>query len=164
MLLVAGCGGYSTPGSEPPPGYRWRSLYREDVTTVAIPIFANKSFHRGVEFSLTKALVSQLEANSPYKVVPGERADTILEGEITSVQVRTLSEDTTTALPQEQIYSITVSFTWKDLRSGRILVERRNFEQTATSYPTLAEGQFIPSQIAVERLASGIVQALEADW
>lgn len=166
LAALGGCGsgGYSTTGSEPADGYKWRSLYREDVATVAIPIFANTSFERGVEFSLTQALVSQLEANSPYKVVPAERADTILEGEIISVRLRTLSEDTTTALPQEQLYGITVNFTWKDLRSGRILVERRNFEQTATMYPTLAEGRFVASQVAVERLAIGITQEMQADW
>jgi hypothetical protein len=117
-----------------------------------------------VEFSLSKALVSQLEAHSPYKVVPRERADTILEGEVVSVKLDTLSSDSRTAIPQEQIYAVTVNFTWKDLRTGRILVERRNFQQTTPYYPTLGEGQFVGSQQAVERLALGIVQELQADW
>jgi len=164
--LLGGCGynGYSTTGSEPSDGYKWRSLYREDVRTVAVPIFANRDFHRGVEFNLSKALVNQLEAHSPYKVVPRERADTILEGEVVSVQIRTLSEDNETAIPQEQLYLMTVNFTWKDLRTGRILVERRNFEQTSTFYPTLGEGQFVGAQDAAEKLALGIVQELQADW
>jgi hypothetical protein len=163
LTVLAGCG-YSSVGSEPAGGYQWRSLYREDVKTVAVPIFANRDFHRGVEFSLSKALVSQLEAHSPYKVVPRERADTILEGEVVSVKLDTLSSDSRTAIPQEQIYAVTVNFTWKDLRTGRILVERRNFQQTTPYYPTLGEGQFVGSQQAVERLALGIVQELQADW
>jgi hypothetical protein len=167
VMLLAGCGGYngySTTGSDPVGGYKWRSLYREDVRTVAVPIFANRDFHRGVEFNLSKALVNQLEAHSPYKVVPRERADTILEGEVILVQIRTLSEDNQTAIPQEQLYLMTVNFTWKDLRTGRILVERKNFEQTSTFYPTLGEGQFVGAQDAVEKLALGIVQELQADW
>ena len=163
LTLLTGCG-YSSVGSEPVGGYQWRSLYREDVKTVAVPIFASRDFHRGVEFSLTKALVTQLEAHSPYKVVPRERADTILEGEVISVKLDTLSSDSRTAIPQEQIYAVTVNFTWKDLRTGRILVERRNFQQTTPYYPTLGEGQFVGSQQAVERLALGIVQELQADW
>jgi hypothetical protein len=163
-LTVGGCAGYATSGSAPAGGYQWRSLYREDVKTVAIPIFANRDFRRGAEFQLTKALVNQLEANSPYKVVPRERADSILEGEIVSIRLNTLSEDVTIAVPQEQLYSMVVNFTWKDLRSGRILVERRNFQQTAPFYPTLGEGDFVASQQAVERLALGIVQELQADW
>ena len=164
LLLLAGGCGYNQTGDEPQGSYQWRSLYREDVKTVAVPIFANKDYTRGVEFALTKAVVNQLEAHSPYKVVPRERADTVLEGEITSVRRNSVSRDPDTAVPQEQLFVLTIDFVWKDLHSGRILVERRNFEQTTTYYPTLGEGEFIGSQQAVEKLALGIVQELQADW
>jgi hypothetical protein len=162
-LLISGCG-YTHVGDEPSGGYQWRSLYREDVKTVAIPIFQNRDYTRGVEFTLTKAVINQLEAHSPYKVVPRERADTVLEGEITSVKKQTVSKDSVTNVPQEQLVVMTVDFVWKDLRTGRILVERRNFEQDATYYPTLGEDQFVGDQQAIDRLALGIVQELQADW
>lgn len=145
-------------------GYRWSSLYREDVQTVAVPIFTNKDFRRGVELRLSKALVNQLEAHTPYRVAPRERADTILEGEIVRIDVTDLSRDVRANVPQEQLYVVTINFTWKDLRSGRILVERRNFQQTASYYATLGEGEFVGSQQSVERLALAIVQELQADW
>ena len=165
ILLCAGCG-YSTVGGEAQPGsgYQWRSLYREDVRTVAVPIFQNKSFRRGVEFGLTQALVTQIESKSPYKVVPRERADTILEGQIVEVRLQNVSTESELAIPQEQLYVVTVDFTWKDLRTGRILTERRNFQQTNTFYPTLGEGEFVGSQLNVERLALAIVQEMQADW
>jgi hypothetical protein len=163
LLLLGGCG-YTQAGSGSSQGYQWRSLYREDVRTVAVPIFATRSFHRGVEISLSNALVKQLEAHSPYKVAPRERADSILEGEIVAVQIDAISLDSQTAVPQEQLYAVTINFTWKDLRTGRVLVERRNFQQTTPYYPTLGEGRFVGSQQAVERLAMGIVQELQADW
>jgi hypothetical protein len=145
-------------------GYKWRSLYREDIQTVAVPIFQNKDFHRNVEFSLTHAIIKDIEATSPYKVVSRETADTILEGEITRVRTATISLDPKSVLPQEQVQQITVDFRWKDLRTGKILVERRAFDQTSPYYPTLGESQFIAQQDAVERLAVGIVQELQADW
>lgn len=145
-------------------GYQWRSLYRDDVKTVAVPIFQNRSFRRGVEFQLSKAIANHLEATTPYKVAPRERADTILEGEISDIAIRTVSEDSRVAVPQEQLYIVRVNFTWKDLRTGKILAERRRFEQSATFYPTLGEGQFAGSQANVERLALAIVQELQADW
>jgi len=145
-------------------GYQWKSLYREDVQTVAVPIFSNRSFRRGVEFQLTKAIINQLEAQSPYKVVPRDRADTILEGEITDIFIHTYSSDPSTGVPQDQIYTVRVNFTWKDLRTGKILADRRRFDQTATYYPTLGEGRFIGSQESVERLALAIVQEMQADW
>lgn len=163
LLALAGCG-YTQSGGEPSGGYQWRSLWREDVKSVAVPIFENKAFTRGVEFSLTKAIISQLESHSPYKVVPAERADTILEGEIVAIRRQTVSSDSRTAVPQEQLYVVTVNFVWKDLRSGQMLVQRRNFEQTTTYYPTLGEGQFVGSQQLSERLALAIVQEMQADW
>jgi hypothetical protein len=145
-------------------GYHWSSLYRGDVHTVAVPIFSSKDFNRGVEFEVSKALVNELEAHSSYKVVPRERADTILEGEIVSVRVNTLSNDFLSAIPQEQVVTVTVNFTWKDLRNGKILVERRGFEQAATYYATLGEGRFYGQQQAAERVALAIVQELQSDW
>ena len=145
-------------------GYQWKSLYRDDVRSVAVPIFSNRSFRRGVELQLSKAIVNQLEAHSPYKSMPRERADTLLEGEITDVFIRTQSLSGQNAVPQEQLYIIRVNFTWRDLRTGKVLVERRRFEQSASFYPTLGEGQFVGSQENVERLALAIVQELQADW
>jgi hypothetical protein len=43
-------------------------------------------------------------------------------------------------------------------------LERKNFQQTAIFYPTLAEGEFVGTQQAVEKLALGIVQEMQADW
>ena len=163
--MLSGCGyhggsGETASGS----GYHWRSVYRQDVRTVAVPIFKSNDFQRGVEFALSKSLVNQIEANTPYKVVPRERADTILEGEIVAVRVNTISKNTRAGIPQEQLLDITVDFTWKDLKTGRILVARRGMEQTSSFYPTLGEGRATGTQVATERLALAIVQELQADW
>ena len=166
VLLLCGCSsGYSSVGDEPKSQwYQWRSLYREDIHTVSVPIFKNKDYRRGVELSLSKAIVNQIEMRTPYKVVAREKADTVLEGEIVSVEVHTLSSDSRSAIPQEQIYDIKVNFTWKDQRNGAIICDRKNFQQTSTFYPTLGEGEYVGSQLGVERLALGIVQEMQADW
>ncbi len=168
LMLLVGCGyqhnGSFDGASSGQSAYKWSSLYREDISTVAIPIFANKDFRRGVEFGLTTSVIKQLEAHSPYRVAPRDRADTILEGEIVSVALSTLSRETRVAIPQEQLYVMTINFRWRDLRSGRILLERRNYQQTAPFYGTLGEGEPTGSQSAIERLALGIVQEMQADW
>jgi hypothetical protein len=168
-LCLPGCGYNSAPKGDAasggtPSGYQWKSLFRDDVRTVAVPIFANRSFRRGMEFALTKAIVNQIEANTPYKVVPAEYADTILEGEILDTHTRTQNPDIHTGLPQAQLDIVRLDFTWKDQRTGKILVDRRRFEQANTYYPTLGEGQFIGGQENVERLAVAIVQEMQADW
>jgi hypothetical protein len=166
LCLACGCG-YQQNNAVDVSGkssYKWASLYREDISTVSIPIFANKEFRRGVEFRLSEAVVKQLEAHSPYRVAPRERADTILEGEVVSIDQSTLSRDVRTAIPQEQLYVLTVNFRWIDLRSGQILLERKHFQQTAPFYGPLGEGEFVGAQNAIERLALAIVQEMQADW
>lgn len=165
-VLLGGCGYQHNGevGASPSSSYKWSSLYREDINTVAVPVFANKDFRRGLEFSLSGAVVKQMEAHTPYHVAPSDRADTILEGEIVSVDVTTLSRDVRTYVPQQQLYLLTVNFRWKDLRTGRILMERRNFQQTAPFTPVLGEGEFIGAQSAIEKLALSIVEEMQADW
>jgi hypothetical protein len=160
-LLAAGCG-YGSSSKEDK--YLWASVYRQDVQTIAVPIFHNTTFTRGIEMDLTKAIIQQIETSTPYKVSARERADAVLEGEIVNAGLSTLSSDTDSAIPQEQILSLSVNFVFKDLRTGQVFADRRNFEQTATHYPTLGEGQFVSRQQAVERLAVAIVQELQADW
>jgi outer membrane lipopolysaccharide assembly protein LptE/RlpB len=164
-LSLTGCAGWSHNGTgSAESSYQWTSLYRQDVHTVAVPIFTNVSYSRGDEFALTKAVVTQLEQRTPYKVVDQSHADTILEGQITKVNKQTISSDRNSALPQEQLYIMTVNFIWKDLRSGKILCERRGFEWQAPFYPTLGEGQETGQLNTAEQLALQIVQELQADW
>jgi hypothetical protein len=140
------------------------SVYRTNVKTVAIPIFANKTFYRGLEFNLSKAVVTQLEGRTPYRVAPKESADTLLTGEIINVQVHNISRSPSNALPQEQLLVINVNFVWKDLRTGQIYTERRGFEQSAPYYPTLGEDQTAGTQDNIEKLALAIVEELQAPW
>jgi hypothetical protein len=167
-LALGGCGyqwaDTGGGGFAQEPGHKWNGLYRQDVKTVAVPIFTNRTYYRGVEFNLTKAVINQIESRTPYKVVPKERADTVLEGEVINVGLFTQSRSQTMGLPQEQLYHIIVNFTWKDLRTGQMLTVRHGFEQTSPYYPTLGEDQFAGSQDAIERLGLAIAEELQANW
>lgn len=170
-LLLSGCG-YQWAQTSTGPGafgpdsgqQGWTGLYRQDVKTVAVPIFTNRTFYRGVEFNLTKAVINQIESRTPYKVAPRETADTLLEGEVITAGVHTQSRSQIMGLPQEQLFYMTVNFTWKDMRTGQQLVVRHAFEQTSPYYPTLGEDQFAGSQDAIERLALAIVEELQSNW
>ena len=166
-LLLSGCGyTWSENGnsfsaqSSPASG----NLYRTNVRTVAVPIFTNKTYYRGLEFNLSKAVVTEMEAHTPYRAAPRETADTLLTGEIIDVQVHNVSRSPFNALPQEQLLLINVNFTWKDLRTGQLYTERRGFQQSAPYYPTLGEDQTAGTQDSVEKLARAIVEELQAPW
>jgi hypothetical protein len=158
VMLLGGC------SSSTETGWHWGSVFRQDIHSVAVPVFTSRDYHRGVEFQLSDALAKKIEEFTPYKVEPRDRADTILEGEIVSVTPSTLSLSPFTATPQEQEYSIVVDFTWKDIRTGKILVSRQGFEQATTYFPNLGEGQYVAAQSSVERLALGIVNEMEGPW
>jgi hypothetical protein len=157
---AGGCGFHSGDDS----GWHWSSPYRQDIRTVAVKIFTSKDYHRGVEFQITDALVKKIEEFTPYKVVSQDRADTVLEGEVVSVTPLALVIDPHTATPQQEQYTITINFTWKNLRTGKILISRQDFEQTSTYFPTLGEDQYVASQDSAERLAMGIVHEMESAW
>jgi hypothetical protein len=136
------------------------------VSTVAVPIFINKSFQRDVEFELTDALIKEIESRTPYKVTSEASADTIVLGQIQAVELDQLSKSRLTGLSEEVIVSVTIDFQWKDLRSGKVLVDRRAFA---------GHGLFVPSRpstepielgkfAAVHQLASDIVAEMRSDW
>ena len=64
-IWLGGCG-YQQQGGRSDrnisPGYQWHSLYREDIQTVAVPVFTNISYRRGIEISLSKAIIQDIEA------------------------------------------------------------------------------------------------------
>lgn len=155
VLALLGCSGC---------GYHQGGLYPREIQTVAVPIFENKSYQTGLEMTLSKAVINRIEGHSPWKVVSRDKADAILEGEITATNIRTLSRDYQTNLPREQQMTFTVNFLLKDLRSGRMYVQRRDFSADSVYYPSLGEDSFVGSQRVIERLALAIVQELQADW
>ncbi len=147
-------------------GYRNTALFDPNIDTVAVEIFENQTFERGVEFDLTEALVKEIELRTPYKVVSRSRAQTVITGTIDTVRRSVLSREFEAGVPQELQVTVTTSFEWKDLRSGRVLRERGRISGT---------GEFIPTQpvtepfehgqhTAVAELARDIVSVMRDDW
>jgi hypothetical protein len=145
-------------------GYSTRPLYSRTYHTVAVPIFTNKTFRREWEFRLTEAIDKNIEYRTPYKLATQDRADTVLTGEIVDIFENPLSRRPDTNLPRESQLTVAVNFTWKD-RNGHILVERKDFNRSATEIPQLGERVVDAEQLAIERLAAAIVDQMQStDW
>lgn len=147
-------------------GYSSGELFPDDVRTVAVPIFENKSFYRGVEFDLTEALVKEIELRTPYKVTGTNRADTIIRGTITSVSQSRLSRQSIGGVPQELEVHVMVDFEWKDLRSGQTLRQREGFESVGRYMPAapVSEPLEVGQHEAVARMARAVVSVMAGDW
>jgi len=147
-------------------GYSTAELFPTEYQTVAVPIFDNRTFYRGVEFDLTEALVKEIEQRTPYKTMAANVADTLLSGTVTNVYVQELSRTREAGLPQEVQVTVTIDFDWTDQRSGAKLVSRRSFSGVGRYVPTQPVGESfeIGQHAAVERIARDIVSSLRGDW
>ncbi|HUO07741.1 MAG TPA: LptE family protein [Phycisphaerae bacterium] len=145
-------------------GYTSKPAYNASVRTVCVPIWENHTFRREWEFRLTEAIDKNIEYRTPYKIASRKDADTILTGEIVDIQEGVLTNRYGTDLPRETELTVVVNFVWKDLRSGKILVERKAFNRSATEIPQLGERVTDAEQLAIERLATGIVDQMQSDW
>jgi hypothetical protein len=159
LLPMGGCGYQWVDASEPT-----GTLWRGDVKTVAVPIFTNPTFRREDGLKITRAIAQEIEARTPYRVAAEDVADTVLEGRIVSANTATVIRNRDNAQPQEQLYVMRIDFVWKDLRTGRVLVERRNFEAAQSFFPYFGESDFVGSQSTAESLATAVVDQLQNDW
>jgi hypothetical protein len=151
-LLAGGCG-YSTT-----------SLHPQTVRTVYVEMFQSKEFRRGIEMQLTESLRKELDRGTPYRNAPKNRADTVLSGEILEVRQAVLGKGFNTDLPRELAATFVISYRWKDMRTGRILAENKQFVETVEYVPPVGETFFTASEEAVNKLARRIVDSMETGW
>jgi hypothetical protein len=160
LLLLSSC------ASDPTKGYSTRTTFREDITSIAVPIFENDTFDRSIPYELTDALIKEIEARTPYKVVSPARADTILLGRIRSVELNQISKSRLSGLSEEQILSVTIDFQWKDLRTDTVLVEQQSFAGSSLFVPSNPTGEPLElGQFGVaQSLARDVVARIRSSW
>jgi len=156
LLVLGGC------------GYTARELYPAEYRTVAVPNFGNETFEQGIEFELREAIVKEIEQRTPYKVVrtPGA-ADTLLEGVIVEVESDPLSRTDDGGVPQEIEVTVTINYTWRDLRTGETLRGYSGFTAAGQFVPVRSVGEYAQTarHRAVQRLAEDIVSSMrDDDW
>jgi hypothetical protein len=121
---------------------------------------------RNMEFMLTDAVVKQIQARTPYRVLDDTHADTMLIGTITDIKLRAISTSRTTGLDNEMLITATINFEWLNLRTGKRIIGRERFSSSALFIPSqpssepLEMGQFA----LVQQLSTDIVDQLQAAW
>ena len=167
-VLLFGCAGADNSsgplGSDPSKGYVWSSPYRPEVKSVYVEMFGSRSFRRDLEFRLTKALMDRIQAQTPYRLAGKQDAQTVLYGQLRRVSETVLSDDYHSDLPQEKQVLLVVDVTWKDLRTGKILLQRKGLRSSGDYFPPLGESFFHGSGVAIERMAESIVELMMRDF
>ncbi len=130
LIALTGC---ESAGHFTVLGYTTRPNYDESIRTVYVPMFGSQiqidSTRRGLEVELTRAVIREIEAKTPYKVVSNcEGADTELSGTILALNKNLLSRNQLNEVREAEAI-LTVGLVWKDLRSGEILSRPRQGPQ-----------------------------------
>lgn len=162
-------------------GYSTQPSYDANIRTVRVPIFQNLTYYRGLEFDLTEAIVREIEAKTPYKVVGlGCEADTELTGTVFLYTKLLLNRNPLNEVREAEL-TLAVDVLWRDLRTGEVLSGPRlkpgeaqpppnvkptpvRINSVANFIPELGESFATARKKNVDRLAVQVVSMMEAPW
>ena len=159
VVTIAGC------------GYTLGTQTLHDVRTVHVPVFQSESHRRNLDYLLTEAVQREIRTRTSYRLEDAETADTILKGRIVEIRKSVLSENSYDD-PRELQLMLGTEVTWIDRRSGQILHQQTfsvspQLSQQASNVsfaPEVGHSLATAQQEAAQRLASRIVDVLEAPW
>lgn len=159
LAVLAGCTGYSHRFPMPPGA--------ENVKTVAIHIFKNKTLYTDVEFEFTTAFQREICAKTPLTIAPRGTADSVITGSVDAYEKVVLREFETDEVARYSIV-LTVSYEFQRLpaegepeeviTSARRL--RRSAEYEVRSNITEADAR----AEAVRKIARDVVSHMFEKW
>lgn len=151
IIVLSGCG-YST-----------RSLLRQDVESIYVPIFDNDTFRRGLEFKLTKSVKDEILFRTKIKIVDREDADAVLYGKIADVQERVISENIADDIVEGSV-TIFLDIKLVDARTGRNIMEKKGLQWKAEYIGRREEAVSTAENEAFVDIAERIVNLMEEEW
>jgi len=145
-------------------GYSTSRPFATDIATVHVEMLESKEFRRELEFRLTESIIKRIEMDTPYRIADARHADASLTGEILRVDNRTFGDDFEQDRPREIGSTVVVRFRLKDLRTGKILVNRPRFVYQTSYIPPVGETFSDAMTRAMDGLAEQIVETMEQSW
>jgi len=146
-------------------GYSNALLFPQDVSSVCLEMFDNKSFRRGVEYELSDALAKRIETETPYKIVSSrDRADTVMSGQIVSINESVLSIEREVGRALEKEVQLTAVVNWKNLKTGELLMDNQSVSAQATFSEFQKQDFSYASALAANNLARKIVELMQKKW
>jgi len=136
-------------------GYALQGNLPDHLKTVSVPVFRNRTSEAGAESTITAAVVNAFTTNGRLRVVPLDKADSVLEGEIIGYAVQSLTYDSKLNL---RSYRLTVSMDvrFRDLKRSELLwqqnglVEEVSFDVAGQVSDTISREEGAVKQAALE--------------
>jgi hypothetical protein len=151
LLLAAGGCGYSFQGTLPP-----------HIASIAVPVFANRTPEPAVETILTRAVVDAFSTSGRLRVTTPERADSILNGEVTGYDIQSIAFDPRANVRQYRLV-VTMNLRYRDLRENRLVFERLGLQEQAEFRVSAAVAEtIVREETALRAAAQEIARAVVA--
>ena len=112
VALAAGC-------------YRVAGKPYENIDTVGVKVFVNRTLYRDVDFQLTDAIRRELSAGTFYSVAAPRDADAVLEGELTDYRELAEVIDEDQAVTARRLVA-SARYSLIDNHTGEVLAGPRN--------------------------------------
>lgn len=118
LIALTGC---NSDGQFTLLGYTTRPAYDPSIRTVYIPIFGNETYLRGLEWQMTRQVVTAIESTTPMKVTDDlSKADTMLEGKILTRRKAPNNINQLGEVRDVEL-GLIVEVRWTDRRTGEVL-------------------------------------------
>jgi len=170
VALLSGC------------GYKTGFLIPADVHTVNVAVSENRSGWREawkvdnlsptpspapgarpaytMEVELSESLKNEVVRRTPLRLADADKADTVLSTVITAVNVAVQVRDGQDNVTSERI-SVTLDFTWRDRRTGRVLAEGKGLQRPADFELPQGETPSTAFRRSFDRLAELVVDQMQ---
>ena len=161
LFICIGVGGCGNGGSG---GYSNAWLYPDDVSSVYVKMFDTGGFRRGHEYVLTDSVCKLIEAQTPYKIVSDrDFADTELSGKMNASEV-VLAGERFTGKPLERQTTVLVQVSWKNLKTGKILINNETVGASASYSQQMNQDFDYAVAVASNRAAQKVVELMQEKW
>lgn len=159
---VCGCAAYQ---------FGPRSLFRDDIRTVHVPVARNDTFRHDLGPRLTEAVIRRIELRTPYKVTGDPAADSTLSMRITG-QAKAVLTESASDDPRALDAIVSALISWNDRNGTPILQNQLSLEtslgtelvQGARMVPEAGQSIQTSLQDSIDDLADRIVSQMELRW
>jgi outer membrane lipopolysaccharide assembly protein LptE/RlpB len=155
ILPLAGCG-YNLVG-------RGRTKLPAHITTIAVPLFGNRTLEPELEKDVTGAVREAFIRDGRLKVVDSERAVSLLEGQLRGYTLEAVAFDIQDRVTQYRVV-IGVHITYKDTVNDKVLIDQdfsaREEFQVSTAITSREAAKVSSRKVAADELAEQLVNLI----
>ena len=153
-------------------GYSRKTVLPKNIKTIHVGTFKNKipagdiyAYEPGLEIKITNAIIRRLHRDGNLQVVPEEKADALLEGDLIGFNQEGLRFTGLERIEEYRLYVIT-ALRLLDQKTGELIWEEPNFSGDSSYFVlgSRATSRGEAAEKAIDRLARHAVDRIVEDW